>query len=337
MQKQIKSEIDRILVPGGAGYVGSELVPRLLEAGYKVNVLDWYIYGKNIFGSYHSHPNLTEICGDIRDPEIVRKAMQGCDAIIHLACISNDPSFDLNPELGKSINHDAFRPMLRTAKELEVKRFIYASSSSVYGIKSEKNVTEDLSLNPLTDYSKYKAECENILIEEAANDFETVIIRPATVCGYASRLRLDLSVNILTMHAYFNKKIKVFGGAQLRPNIHIGDMVNAYLCCLTADRDKVNGQIFNAGYQNLSISEIAQLVTQAFDEKIAVEVVPTDDNRSYHISSEKIKKELGFSPMHTIEDAIIDLKNAFDKGLVQDPLNNKLYYNIKQMQHIKLN
>lgn len=330
------NQFKRIMVTGGGGYVGSRLIPKLLDNGYEVNVLDLYIYGKDIFGPYHGHKNLTEICGDIRDPDMVRKAMTGCDAVIHLACISNDPSFDLDPELGKSINFDAFRPMVRMAKELKVKRFVYASSSSVYGIKDEKNVTEELALDPLTDYSKYKADCEVVLKEEAAPGFETVIIRPATVCGYSSRLRLDLTVNILTTHAFYNKKIKVFGGGQLRPNIHIEDMVDAYLCILAASKDKIDGKTFNVGFQNLPVSEIANLVKQSFDEHIDIEVVPTNDNRSYHVSSEKIQRELGFIPKYTIENAILDLKAAFEKNLVTDPFTNEAYYNIKQMQQIGL-
>lgn len=330
------NQFKRIMVTGGAGYVGSRLIPKLLDNGYEVNVLDLYIYGKDVFGSYHGHKHLTEICGDIRDPETVRKAMNGCDAVIHLACISNDPSFDLDPELGKSINFDAFRPMVRIAKELKVKRFIYASSSSVYGIKTEKNVTEELALDPLTDYSKYKADCEVVLKEEAAPGFETVIIRPATVCGYSARLRLDLTVNILTTHAYYNKKIKVFGGGQLRPNIHIEDMVDAYLCVLDASKEKIDGKTFNVGFQNLPVAEIANLVKQSFSENIDIEVVPTNDNRSYHVSSDKIQRELGFTPKYTIENAILDLKAAFDKNLVTDPFSNEAYYNIKQMQQIGL-
>jgi nucleoside-diphosphate-sugar epimerase len=334
----MSNQFKRVFVTGGAGYVGARLIPKLLDNGYEVNVLDLYIYGKDVFGSYHGHKGLTEIQGDIRDVETVRKAMKGCDAGIHLACISNDPSFDLDPELGKSINFDAFRPMVKMAKELGMKRFIYASSSSVYGIKENQNVTEELALDPLTDYSKYKADCEVVLQEEAAPGFETVTVRPATVCGYSSRLRLDLTVNILTTHAFYNKKIKVFGGAQLRPNLHIEDMADAYLCLLAADKAAIDGKIFNVGFQNLPVAEIAELVKKSFgNENIEIEVVPTNDNRSYHVSSDKIKRELGFTPKHTIEHAISDLKEAFEKKLVTDPFNNEIYYNIKQMQGIGLN
>lgn len=331
----MKNLFKKVLVTGGAGYVGSQLVPALLDNGYQVCVLDLYLYGKDIFSSHHKHESLQEIQGDIRDQNTLRFAMQGCDAVIHLACISNDPSFDLDPTLGKSINYDAFQPLVRIAKESGVKRFIYASSSSVYGIKSEQNVTEELLLNPLTDYSKYKAECEKILLLETNDQFETIILRPATVCGYAPRLRLDLTVNILTTHAYCNNKIKVFGGSQLRPNIHISDMVNAYLCCLSTKEIK-NGSTYNVGYQNYPVSEIAEMVKYAFNSNIEIKVVKTDDNRSYHISSEKIQYELGFSPKHSINDAINQLKQAFDNKWISDALNNPIYYNIKQMQQLQL-
>tara|TARA_R110000868_G_scaffold318690_8_gene579423 strand:- start:1343 stop:2344 length:1002 start_codon:yes stop_codon:yes gene_type:complete len=333
----MSNQFKKVFVTGGAGYVGARLIPKLLDNGYEVSVLDLYIYGKEVFGKYHNHEGLTELQGDIRDAAAVRKAMTGCDAVIHLACISNDPSFDLDPTLGKSINLDAFRPMVKIAKELGVKRFIYASSSSVYGIKEDPNVTEELSLDPLTDYSKFKAECEVILKEEAAEGFESVTIRPATVCGYSSRLRLDLTVNILTTHAFYNKKIKVFGGSQLRPNIHIEDMADAYLCVLAADKHAIDGKTFNVGYQNLPVAEIADLVKASFAEDVEIEVVPTNDNRSYHVSADKIKRELGFTPKHTIQNAITELKNAFASGEVTDPFTNEIYYNIKQMQGIGLN
>ena len=218
-----------ILVTGGAGYVGSKLVPALISAGHRVHVLDLYIFGEDIFGDLAEDANLKQFKGDIRDKATVDKAVAGCDTVIHLACVSNDPSFELDPTLGKSINYDAFRPLIHAAKRAGVNRFIYASSSSVYGIKEDRNVTEDLPLEPITDYSKFKALCEKILEEEREPGFTTLTIRPATVCGFAPRQRLDLTVNILTNHAVNNGKILVFGGSQRRPNIHIGDIVDLYV------------------------------------------------------------------------------------------------------------
>jgi len=172
-----------ILVTGGAGYVGSLLVPKLLAAGHRVTVLDLYMYGDDLFSDLADNPNLRQVKGDLRDAAKVETAVSGCDAVIHLACISNDPSFELNPDLGKSINFDAFGPLVRAAKKAGVKRFIYASSSSVYGIKEEPNVHEGMSLEPLTDYSKFKAMCEDVLEQEREPGFTTLTIRPATVCG----------------------------------------------------------------------------------------------------------------------------------------------------------
>lgn len=324
-----------VMVTGGAGYVGSNLVPKLLKNGYKVTVLDLYLYG-DVFAGLKGNPNLREIKGDIRNIADVRKALEGCDAVIHLACISNDPSFDLNPDLGKSINYDCFRPMVCAAKETGVKRFIYASSSSVYGVKAEPNVTEDLPLEPLTDYSKFKAMCETVLDEERDGKMIAVTIRPATVCGYAPRLRLDLSVNILTNFAINKGFITVFGGNQLRPNIHIEDMTDAYLLLLEAPDEKVDGKIFNAGYENHSIMDIAHMVKKVVGKNVDIKVEPTNDNRSYHVSSEKIKRELGFTARHTIEDAVISLKEAFDAGKVPNSFDDDRYFNIKRMKSVEL-
>lgn len=324
-----------VLVTGGAGYVGSSLVPKLLAAGHKVSVLDLYIYG-DVFADLRGNPNLRQVKGDIRDPKAVAKALEGCDAVIHLACISNDPSFELNPELGKTINYDAFRPLVRASKAAGVKRFIYASSSSVYGIKDEDEVTEDLSLEPLTDYSKFKAMCEDVLKEERAPGFTTLVIRPATVCGYAKRLRLDLTVNILTNHAINNGKITVFGGSQKRPNINIEDMSDLYVKCLQYDDATIDGKIFNAGYENHSVAEIAEMVRSAVGNGVEIVTQPTDDLRSYRVSSQRIRDELGFVPVHTIEDAVESLVAAFGKGQVPDPMADPVYYNIKTMQQINL-
>ena len=223
-------------------------------------------------------------------------ALDGCDAVIHLACISNDPSFDLNPDLGKSINYDCFRPLVKAAKDAGVKRFIYASSSSVYGIKDDLNVTEDLPLEPLTDYSKFKAMCEDVLEEEREPGFVAVTLRPATVCGYAPRLRLDLTVNILTNLAVNNGRITVFGGDQLRPNLHVEDMTDLYLLLLEAPDAAVDGKIWNAGYHNLKVREIAEMVREQVGDNVEIVVTPTDDHRSYHVSSEQASIANSASP-----------------------------------------
>ena len=323
----------RIFVTGGAGYVGAVLVPRLLSEGHEVTVLDLMIYGEEVL---ETHPNLTVIKGDIRDGMLLKNSVPGHDCVIHLACISNDPSFELNPDLGRSINLDAFKPLVQISRDNGVERFVYASSSSVYGIKSEHDVHEEMVVEPLTDYSRFKADCETILFEHQSPQFTTVTIRPATVCGYSPRQRLDVVVNILTNLAYHNRKITVFGGDQLRPNIHIEDMVEAYITLLKAPKEFVAGKIYNAGFENQSVRELAQIVRGVIGDDVVLEKQSTNDNRSYHISSKKIKKELGFEARHTIEDAVVDLRNAFDAKKLPDSMENEKYFNIRRMQSINL-
>lgn len=326
---------EKILITGGAGYVGAVLTPKLLQAGYEVVVYDLMLYGEDVFDDCKGE-RLTVVKGDIRDQTALRAAMQDVDQVVHLACISNDPSFELDPDLGRSINRDAFRPLVETAREAGVHRFIYASSSSVYGIKDEPNVTEDMPCEPLTDYSRFKAECEVMLAEYQSDRFTTVTIRPATVCGYSPRQRLDVIVNILTNHAYHRRQIKVFGGAQLRPNIHIADMTDLYLQLLREDKSRIAGKIFNAGYENHPVSKIAAMVKAAIGDDVGIVTTPTDDNRSYHVSSKKIADELGFIASHTIEEAVADLKRAFDAGLLPDSFDDPRYFNIKTMQRVGL-
>jgi len=322
-----------IFITGGAGYVGAVLVPILLKDGHKVTVLDLMIYGEEVL---NKHENLTCVRGDIRDKELLMKTIPGHDFVIHLACISNDPSFELNPNLGKSINLDSFRPMVEICVEANVNRFIYASSSSVYGVKEEKDVSEEMLLEPLTDYSRFKADCEKILLEYQSDDFTTVTIRPATVCGYSPRQRLDVVVNILTNLAYHKREISVFGGNQLRPNIHIKDMAEAYILLLNSPKEKVAGKVFNVGYENQTVLELAETTKSVIGDDVKLVTSKTHDNRSYHISSKKIKDELGFYPQYSIKDAIEGLRDAFDQGLVEDSLENEKYFNIKRMQSINL-
>ena len=330
--ERMVKKLANVLVTGGAGYVGSVLVPKLLAKGYQVKVLDLYLYGEDVLDAVRDHPKLEQIKGDIRDRALLKKVILGTDALIHLACISNDPSFELNPQLGKSINYDAFFGLVEVSKRSGVKRFIYASTSSVYGIKEEENVTEDLPLEPLTDYSKYKALCEEVLLKEQSPDFTTVVIRPATVCGYSPRLRLDLAVNILTNLAVNTGRITVFGGQQKRPNLHIEDMTDFYVQLLEQPDEMVAGKIFNVGYENYRVSEIAEMVRKVVGkEGVEIVTTPTNDNRSYHISSEKVKRELGFEPRHSVEEAIKDLRDVFKAGKIPDPMDGIRYYNIKTM------
>ena len=326
-----------VLVIGGGGYVGSLLVKNLIEKKIKVFVLDLFIYGKPeiIFSGYHKSEFLKIIKGDIRDIDLMQNLISKVDNIIHLACISNDPSFELNPDLGKSINYDSFYPLIKACKN-KINKFIYASSSSVYGIKDEKTVTEDLSLEPLTDYSKFKALCEDILLNESGNKFCSAVLRPATVCGYSQRTRLDVIVNILTNNGYNKRKIVINGGKQKRPNIHIQDMVNAYLNIIDQPNEVIKDQIFNVGFENYTLDEIGSLVQKSLGEDIIVEHKDTDDERSYHISSDKISRILNFKPLFSIEKAINDLKEAFDKKLLKDSFNDPRYFNIKMMQKINL-
>ncbi len=323
----------KIFITGGAGYVGCPLTTYLLNKGHCVTVLDLMIYGENLLPP---KKNLKVIKGDIRDQDLLKDLLPGHDVLIHLACISNDPSFELNPDLGKSINLDCFEPLVDISIKSKIKKFIFASSSSVYGIKKINNVDENCNLEPLTDYSLFKAKCEDILKTHSSKNFCTSILRPATVCGYSVRQRLDVVVNILTNLAFHKRKISVFGGNQLRPNIHIKDMIRAYDLIINTDDKIVNNEIFNIGFENKTVSKIAENVKTIIGEDVKLEFVKSDDNRSYHISSNKLQKKLNFNFKYSISDAIKDLKFAFEKKLLPNSLHDSKYFNIKRMNEIHL-
>jgi len=330
-------QFKKIFIPGGAGFVGCLLVPQLLDAGYEITVFDVMYFGTD---GLPDHPNLTLIKGDIRDAKAYADAVAGHDAVISLGCISNDASFELDEELSTSTNLHAFEPMVAAAKDAGVKRFIYCSSSSVYGVSDQPNVTEEHPLVPLTLYNEYKGKCEPILFKYMSDDFECVTLRPATVCGYSPRTRLDVSVNILTNLAVNNGRITVFGGDQMRPNLHIQDMCDLYQLTLELPDEKIQGETFNAGYQNMTINEIAEtvkrVVMEEFPEKPEIEIVrtPSDDNRSYHINSDKIKERIGFVPKYSVEDAVRDLCKAFRQGLLPDSLEDDIYFNVRRLKRL---
>lgn len=327
--------MSRVLVTGGAGYVGCVLIPKLLNAGHDVTVYDLMLFGSD---GLLEHERLRVINGDIRDLEQFSAALNGIEHVIHLACISNDTRFELDSELGKSINYDCFEPMVEAAKAAGVKRFIYASTSSVYGVSDAPEVTEEHPLVPLTDYNKFKGMCEPLLLRHQAPDFTTVVIRPATVCGYSPRMRFDLTVNILTNHAVNKGKITVFGGKQQRPNIHIDDIAELYVKLLEYPDAMIAGETFNAGYQNHPVSELADMVKKVVEEEmpevgpITIETTASDDPRSYHVSSKKIAEKLGYTPSRSVEDAVRDLCKALKAGKLPNSLDDDRYVNVRYLK-----
>lgn len=310
-------------------------MPKLLASGHVVTVLDWFLFGEDVL---KAHPRLQQIRGDIRDEDLLLKVLPGHSAVIHLACISNDPSVELDPRLGRSVNLEAFRPLVRLCKAAGVQRFIFASSASVYGVSNAPEVTEDHEHVPITDYNRYKSLCEQILLDEQSDDFLVVSVRPATVCGYSPRQRLDLTVNILTNHAVNRGVITVFGGRQMRPNIHIDDITDVYLRLLTAPAALIAGQAFNVGYQNYTVADLAHLVRNEVrrlmpeNGEAAIQETSSDDIRSYHISSAKISRVLGFRPQRRIEDAVAQLVRAFQEGKLPHALSEPRYYNNQMMK-----
>lgn len=339
----------RILITGGAGYMGSRLVPALLADGHEVVVYDTFWFGDRIsLGAVMENRsncafNNGLICdkADIREIGEFRHALKYwglVDAVIHLACLSNDPSSEIDKDLTKTINLDAFEPLVVAAKEAGVRRFIYCSTSSVYGVSDAPDVREDHPHVPITLYNTYKSQCEPLLMKHASPDFECVILRPSTHCGYSPRQRLDLAVNILTNLAYNKGVITVYGGDQKRPNIHIDDMVDCYRLMLTAPAEKVVGEVFNVGAGNVTIMDLALLVRETVGHltgrSVEIEVKGSLDPRSYSVNSDKIESVLGFRPRRTITTAVSELCGAFAAGKIPDPLGNSVYYNVKRMREV---
>ena len=330
----------RILITGGAGYVGSRLVPALLEDGHTVAVVDTFWFGDHL----PSHANLYKVCEDIRNRPALDKILRAenfspVDAVIHLACLSNDPSSEIDRDLTKQINFDAFEPLVLAAKAAGVRRFINCSSSSVYGISDAPDVREDHPLLPITLYNTYKAQCEPILMKHRAPGFECVTIRPSTVCGYSPRMRLDLAVNILTNSAWNRGVITVLGGGkQMRPNLHIADMVDCYQALLAAPGSLVDGETFNVGAGNISIYDLALLVKEEVErikkQPITIEMKDTFDQRSYVVNSDKIRWALGFVPYRKVSSAVVELCEAFAAGKLPDSLESSMYVNVKRMREV---
>ncbi len=322
---------EKVLVTGGFGYVGSRLTPHLVDLGYDVRVIDLCLYGKGgVEGMGNRSFELIE--GDIRDPKTVRKAVEGVDTVIHLAAISNDPTGELDERLTKHVNFDAVGLLLSLAKEAGVKRFINASSSSVFGIKDISDVTEELEPEPLTHYSKYKMLSEWLVLAASSANFCTVNVRPATICGFSPRQRFDLTVNKLTADAIQKRVITVHGGEQRRPNVGMTDMVNLYASLIEAPAESINGKTFNFGFENLKVIDIARLIqAELKDLNVDIRVTSTTDNRDYHISSKKIQEVLSYKPVSSIKQEVANLRAALERGAFNS-VDDDLHYNMKSMK-----
>lgn len=325
---------EKVLITGGAGYVGSILVPKLLEKGLEVSIIDLMLFGESGLEGVKEKCKIFR--GDIRDKRLIEDCTRGIDYVIHLAAISNDPCSNLNPELTTQVNFEASKNLAALSKLNGVKRFINASTSSVYGIKDENEVIEELKLEPLTIYSKTKAWAEEYIKDLNDTDFTTVSIRSATVCGYSPRLRLDLIVNILASDAIMKREITVNGGEQKRPNIHIEDITDLYAGLIYVPKEKISGEVFNYGKENYTVNQIAVMIKELIGSDVSIKKNPkTSDSRSYNISSDKIESNLGFFPKRRIEEAVLDLKTAFERGLIKDYLN-PVYRNIERMKLLNI-
>ena len=326
------AESKHVLVTGGAGYIGAVLVPELLDAGYRVTVLDLLFFGQGPLAPVVDHPGFTLRQGDIRDPDTLAELLgSGVDAVIHLAAISNDPSAELVPEMTRSINGEGTGLVMRMARDHGVSRLLYASSASVYGIKETPDVTEDLSLNPITLYAECKAQGEEVLNGLVGDDFVGVSVRAATVCGDSPRLRLDLTINLLTDQALRMGWIRVFGGTQMRPNVHLRDLTAFYRNLLTADRETINGKAFNVCHRNAAVGELAEMIRDEVDPKLEIRTEPTDDLRSYHLSGERARSELGFAPQRELVLAVRELRERYQGRVDPDP-EDAWYRNVRWMK-----
>lgn len=327
----------RILISGAGGYVGSVLVPHLISFGHQVVAYDTFWFGDHLHMMPKGAP--WKYQADIRDIDRFKHAVRGCDAVIHMACISNDASFELDERLSTEINYAAFEPLVIASKEAGVSRFIYCSSSSVYGVSDLPEITEAHPLVPLTLYNKYKGLCEPLLFKHATDDFICTVLRPATICGYSPRMRFDLTVNIFVKQAMTTGEIKIFGGEQTRPNLHIQDMVDCYTKILMSDTDLIAGEVFNVGYANMSIKDIAMIVKDeieqsdryrrdCFGSPVTILVEESIDKRSYRINSDKIKNIVGFEPRYDIRAAIREIIRTIRLGEITDTN----YYNVKHLK-----
>jgi nucleoside-diphosphate-sugar epimerase len=323
--------VKKILITGGAGYIGSVLTRKLLTLGYPVTVIDTFMFTDMGLKDLRHHPHLNIVKADIRDSRSLRESLAGAEFVIHLAAIANDPSSELDLQLTREVNLESYPVLLDQAVKAGVRRFVNISSIAVYGINFTGHLTEEDSINPLTEYAACKAKSEEV-VKQYNGQLTTVSLRCGTVCGWSPRMRFDLSANTLTAYAIVNGKLSVWGGDQTRPQIHIQDVTDFIAGLLTVSDEKIAGQVFNAAGYNLTVRETAAIIKEEMHGALELTSAPArSDERSYHVSSEKIVRQLGFNMKKTVRDGVADIIRAHDQGLWKDP-DDRLYHNIQVMQ-----
>ncbi len=318
----------RVVVFGGAGYLGSVLTGQLLDRGYQVEVFDALRFGKESLQAYEGHPRFRLTVGDIRDIETVTESVRSAYAVVLLAALVGEPACDVNPKETVDINLIATKAVADACRYYAVPRFLYASTDSAYGIQ-EGIMVEEAPLNPISLYARLKAQAEAEILGLGNGDFRPIILRMATIYGYSPRMRFDLIINILTLHAFAKGKITIFGGKQWRPLVHVADAARAYVMALEAPLEKVGAQIFNVGSneQNYQVGELGELIRQVFAE-VQIETIPqTPDLRDYHVCFDKIMRTLGYRVRHSVVEGIREIRRGLENGTIKDPTGPR-HYNV---------
>lgn len=322
---------EHILVTGGAGYIGSVLIPALLERGYAVTAFDCLYFGREPLAQAADHPDFRLVEGDVRDLDA--SLLDGVDAVIHMAALSNDPACELRPKWTFEVNHGATVRLARLCKEQRVQRFIYSSSCSVYGSGSDAWLTEESPLAPVSLYAQTKVEAEKALLAEADAEFHPVCLRKATVFGLSPRMRFDLAINLMTLYGVTQGRIFILGGGQQwRPFVHLRDAVQAYQLCLEAPAEKIAGRVYNVVAVNYRVADLAQEVQRCLGDVQLDRVPEDDDKRSYKVSGERFERELGFKPQVLVEEGVEEVARAIRSGDLGD-LSQRRYYTVKTLRH----
>jgi len=323
---------DLVVVTGGAGYVGSHLTRQLLENGFRVRVLDNFLYGEQGLANLREHPRLEIQCGDICNRQDMARAAQDASVVVALAALVGDPACEVNPAEAHTINFESTRCLLDVSHEAGIRRLVFASSCSVYGANGTELLREDSHLNPVSLYARTRIMSEELLLHERGS-IEVVILRLATVCGVSWRMRFDLMVNTITARAAMDGRVRIVGADQWRPHLHVQDAATAFACAVQAPSSAAQGAIFNVGHesQNFTIAEIGEKVVQHVPDTIVEYANGNGDRRSYRVGFDRVRDQLGFVPRFTVDDAIREVRGVLTSGGIPN-FEDEVYHTVKWLR-----